>query len=188
MKWAQLLMADRLRPGDVVIDATLGNGHDALFLAQQVSPGGHVFGFDVQAAAVQETTRRLQEAGLTEADFTLFLAGHETLLERVPEATQGQVRGIMFNLGYLPGSDKSVITHTETTLVALKSALEILARGGLLTIAIYPGHEGGADEQRKISEWATQLLPRQFEVQQLRPVNRAAAPPECWAIWKNPTA
>ena len=182
--WSQLLMADRLQPGDVAIDATLGNGHDTLFLAQTVGPEGHVHGFDVQLAALESTRRRLMEAGILETSFTLHHASHAELSTRLPEADRARVRGVMFNLGYLPGSDKSLITETESTRAATRAALELLQPGGLMTVVVYPGHDGGADEARMIAAWAETLPAREVEVQHLRPVNRSAAPPECWAFWK----
>lgn len=182
--WAQLLLADRLRPGDVVVDATAGNGHDTLFLCRQVLPGGHVLAFDVQASAIASTRQRLLDHGVAESDFTLVHAGHETLGEHLPEGARGQVAGVMFNLGYLPGSDKAVITRTPTTLAAVAQALEQLRPGGLMTVAVYPGHAGGAEEAQALSNWAASLDPRCYEVQHLRPVNRSAAPPECWAFWR----
>lgn len=188
VKWAQLLLADRLQSGDIALDATTGNGHDTLFLSRCIGPTGHVYGMDLQAPAIVETHRRLIEAGLTEANFTLIHAGHETMLTHVRPEHHGQIAGIMFNLGYLPGSDKTVITRTETTLTAIQAALQLLKPGGLLTIAVYPGHEGGAQEQSAITAWAAALPPRAWEVQHLRPVNRSASPPECWVIWKNPLA
>ncbi len=184
VRWAQLLLADRLSTGDVVLDATAGNGHDTLFLARCIGQTGHVYAMDVQAAAVAETRRRLLEAGIQEDQFTLAQAGHETMLEFVKPAHHGQVAGIMFNLGYLPGSDKTVITRTETTLTAVNAAVQLLRPGGLLTIAVYPGHEGGAQELTALTDWATSLPPRAYEVQHLRPVNRSANPPECWVVWK----
>lgn len=184
VRWAQLLLEDRLSPGAVVLDATCGNGHDTLFLARLAGESGHVYAMDLQAAAVTETRRRLLEAGVPESSFTVIHAGHETMKDNVPAAHHGQVAGIMFNLGYLPGSDKTVITQTETTLHAVQAALDLLRPGGLLTIAVYPGHEGGAHEQRSLAEWAAALPPRSYEVQHLRPVNRSASPPECWVIWK----
>lgn len=186
MRWAQLLLSDRLQAGDRVLDATAGNGHDTLFLAQLVGQTGHVYAMDVQSAAVEQTRRRLLEAGIEEQCFTLIHAGHETMKETIPTADHGRFNGIMFNLGYLPGSDKSLITKTETTLQAVQAALELLAPGGLLTIAVYPGHEGGAEEQRAITAWASTLGPRAYEVQLFRPINRSAAPPECWVVWKRP--
>lgn len=184
VRWAQLLMADRLKPGTRVLDATAGNGHDTLFLARLVGPEGHVYAMDVQEAAVEETRRRLREAGVPEAGFTVLHAGHERMDELLPAEAHGGLAGIMFNLGYLPGSDKTVITLTATTVRAVEAALRMLAPGGLLTVAIYPGHEGGAEEQRVLAEKFSALPPREYEVQQLRPVNRAAAPPECWVVWK----
>lgn len=182
--WAQLLLTDRLNPGDIALDATAGNGHDTLFLSRCVGSSGHVYAMDVQLAAVTETRRRLLEAGLAPEQFTLVQAGHETMAGIVPAEHHGQLAGIMFNLGYLPGSDKTVITRTETTLEAVSAAVTLLKPGGLLTIAVYPGHEGGAQEQRHLADWAASLPPREFEVQHLRPVNRHANPPECWLVWK----
>ncbi len=177
--WAQLILKDRLRPGDVAVDATMGNGHDTLFLTQCVSPGGHVFAFDVQAAALIETQKRAP-AEMT----TLIHSGHETMRAHLPVELYGKISAIMFNLGYLPGTDKALITHTETTMIAVQAALELLKSGGLLTIAVYPGHAGGAAEGRSIAAWSEALDSRRYEVQHLRPVNRAAAPPELWVVWK----
>jgi precorrin-6B methylase 2 len=182
VRWAHLLMEDRVRPGDAVIDATAGNGHDTLFLSRLVGEAGRVWAFDVQEAAVLETRRRLAEAGVANA--TVIHSGHETMREQVPAEWHGRLNAIMFNLGYLPGSDKSIITLTETTLSAITTALNLLKPGGLLTIAVYPGHDGGNDEQRAIGEWAAALSPKTFEAQLLRPINRSASPPECWAVWK----
>ncbi len=183
--WAQLLLADRLRPGGLVIDATAGNGHDTLFLCRQVLPGGHVFAFDVQASALANTRQRLLENGVSESDFTLVHAGHETLADHLPENARGQLAAVMFNLGYLPGSDKTLITRTPTTLTAVAQALDELRSGGLMTVVVYPGHAGGAEEARAMDDWAARLDPRRCEVQHLRPVNRSAAPPECWAFWRS---
>lgn len=90
----------------------------------------------------------------------------------------------MFNLGYLPGSDRSLITRTETTLTAIRAGLEWLAPKGIMTVVVYPGHEGGAEESRCVAELASRLPSQEFEVQHIRPVNRTATPPELWAFWK----
>ena len=119
--WAQLMLKDRLRAGDVVVDATMGNGHDTLFLTQCVAPGGRVFAFDVQETALIETRKRVPE-DMT----TLIHAGHETMRTHVPQELHGQISAVMFNLGYLPGTDKALITRTETTMIAVSEALELL--------------------------------------------------------------
>lgn len=184
VRWSHLLLSDRLRVGDIAIDATAGNGHDTLFLANAVGPGGHVYAFDVQEAAVHCTRQRLIDAGVDPGSYTVFHAGHETMKDRVPAEAQGSVKAIMFNLGYLPGSDKTVITQCSATVTAVEQGLELLAAGGLMTIAVYPGHDGGAEEARAIEALASNLDPRAFEVQHLRPVNLSASPPTCWVIWK----
>lgn len=186
VRWSHLLMEAHLRPGDLAVDATAGNGHDTLFLARLTGPEGHVHAFDVQESAIEETRRRLEQGGIAPGSFSLHHTGHENLLQHVPQEQHGRISGVMFNLGWLPGSDKSVITRAQTTLTALDAALKILAPGGLLTLAVYPGHEGGREEQSAVSQWAESLPARAFEVQQLRPVNSAAYPPECWVVWKKP--
>ena len=184
VRWSHLLIQGRLNAGDIAIDATAGNGHDALFLARSVTPGGRVFIFDVQSAALASTRGRLMEAGIPETQFELLNCGHETLAEAMPADTRGMVRVIMFNLGYLPGSDKTVITETSKTMRAIAAAMDWLAPGGLMTVVVYPGHEGGAEEAREVAKLGGELSPREVEVQHIRPVNRSAAPPELWAFWK----
>ena len=45
---AQAVWTRFVRPGDTVVDATCGNGHDTKWLAQAVGPSGRVFAFDIQ--------------------------------------------------------------------------------------------------------------------------------------------
>jgi tRNA A58 N-methylase Trm61 len=135
-------------PGDNVVDATVGNGHDTLFLAGLVGPEGRVTGFDVQQAAVDSTRVRLESAGVAER-VRLVRASHHELGRHC----EGPLRCVMFNLGYLPGSDKSVITTPGTTIQALDQALELLGPGGLVTIVLYPGHVGGVDEARAVLDY-----------------------------------
>ena len=184
VRWSHLLIQGRLKAGDIAIDATAGNGHDTLFLAQSVMPGGVVFAFDVQAAALAATKERLTNAGIPAEACSLLNCGHETIAETMPADSKGKIQVIMFNLGYLPGSDKKVITETGKTMRGIRSALEWLAPGGLMTVVVYPGHEGGAEEAREVASFGTGLSPREVEVQHIRPVNRTASPPELWAFWK----
>ena len=37
-----------LQPGDVAVDATCGNGHDSLFMAQAIGPTGELHAVDLQ--------------------------------------------------------------------------------------------------------------------------------------------
>lgn len=140
-----------IKKGDFAIDATLGNGHDTLFLAQC---GAVVIGFDIQDLAIENTRHRLsKECELDLSQITLNKTGHEQMLERVPKDWIGNVRIVMFNLGYLPGGDKTLITHPKTTLQAMESAYSLLAKGGYLSIVLYPDHEGGNDEASVVKTW-----------------------------------
>lgn len=152
---AQRLVAERLAPGGVAVDATAGGGVDTLFLARAAGPGGCVYAFDVQEAAIARARARLAEAaerGML-AKVELIHAGHERMAEFVPAGAHGRVRAVMFNLGYLPGADPGVITVPETTLAALEAGLALLAPGGVLTAVLYPGHAGGEPEADAVAAW-----------------------------------
>ena len=150
-----------LLPGDIAIDATLGNGHDALFLMKLVAPTGLVFGFDIQLAALAAT----QANSASATGLTLIHASHALMAENIPMQYHGNIKAIMFNLGYLPGGDKSIITQTESTLCALNAATALLAADGIMTIMAYPGHAGGDLETEQIKHWCEQLDNSHFNYQ-----------------------
>lgn len=180
--YAQELVAQVLAPGDLAIDATIGNGHDTLFLARCVGEEGRVYGFDVQEAALNATRKRLEEAGVGDR-VTLFERGHETMRAALPPSAMGQVKAVMFNLGYLPGSpQQSETTHPEQTVPALKASADLLAAGGLITVVCYTGHPGGTEETQTVYEWVSGLDPQEYHTLSYRPINRHNAPPQLLAI------
>lgn len=134
------------------MDATVGNGHDTCFLAEQVGEHGRVLGLDIQEAALRVTRSRLEQAGLADR-VTLVQSGHERLERVLPEAMRGRLRVVMFNLGYLPGGDHALVTKPETTLTALSVALGHLLPDGVISLMVYRGHSGGDEEYRAIEEW-----------------------------------
>ncbi len=168
-------VADALSPGDRAIDATLGNGHDTLFLARCVGGDGAVLGFDVQAEALQATRARLADAGIRDP-VELHHRGHEDMAAVAPEGWTGTVGAVMFNLGYLPGSDKTCITRPATTIRALDAATELLRPGGVITAVLYTGHDGGAEEARAVQQWAEALDTDAFAAVSYRCTNRTNAP------------
>ncbi|MDQ6976634.1 MAG: class I SAM-dependent methyltransferase, partial [Ghiorsea sp.] len=121
---AQTWLNEHIQIGDAVIDATLGNGFDALFLAQSIGKTGTVYGFDVQQEAINNTTLLLQQEPCQQA---FSLQGHQYMMAHIPQEKHGHIQAIMFNLGWLPNSDKSVITHANTTILALEQSLQLLA-------------------------------------------------------------
>ena len=120
LEMAHDFLAEVVTQDDTVVDATMGNGHDTLFLAKIAK---QVYAFDIQEQALEKTQERLDQAGMTNAQ--LILQGHETLDQFVTEAKAG-----IFNLGYLPSADKSVITRPQTTIEALEKLCGLLVKGG----------------------------------------------------------
>ena len=147
----------------IAIDATAGNGHDTLFLATNIGENGHVYAFDIQAQAIENSRNRLSTAGLSNR-VTMIHSGHEKMTAEIPDIHRGSVDIIMFNLGYLPSADKSLITTTATTIKALDAATEMLAGNGIISILAYPGHPGGKEETAAVIQWANRLSQQLFTV------------------------
>lgn len=142
---------NHLGEGDIAVDFTMGNGHDTEFLSKTVGENGHVYAFDVQQQAVDSTAKNLAAAGCPE-NYTLILDSHH----KVKDYVQGPIRAGMFNLGYLPGSDKSITTMRVTTMPAIEAAIDLLDHGGVLLVAVYPGHaEGDAEGKMLLDYFAT---------------------------------
>lgn len=177
------LIRDILHPGDIAIDATIGNGHDTLFLAEQVGPSGHVYGFDIQQVAIDSTREKFRQAHLSDC-LTLIHASHAGMADKIPAHDHGKIRAIMFNLGYLPGGDKSVITLTDSTLAALTIASRILACNGIITLLAYPGHQGGDLETVQVKNWCEQLDTQQFEVSTIYSTEHKDIAPRLFVIRK----
>lgn len=145
-------LAQAIQPSDLVIDATAGNGHDTLFLAKLVGDEGRVLSIDRQASAIKATRRLLMDAQM-EGRVVLHEGDHADLINLAPEDWLTSVTAVVFNLGYLPGSDKSVITTPGSTYAALTASLNLLKTGGMISVLIYRGHAGGHDEESVILGW-----------------------------------
>ncbi len=178
---SHLFLRERVRPGDRVVDATCGNGHDALLLARLVGEGGRVFAFDLQGEALAATRALLAGAGVLDR-VELLAAGHERLAEFVREP----VAAVVFNLGYLPGGDKGITTRPDTTRQALASALELLLPGGLLLVVVYTGHPGAREEEEVVLAFASGLDPRRFNAWTARQANRSATAPYAVLVERRP--
>lgn len=160
---AHELVGARVYPGATAIDATVGNGYDTLFLLQKVAPEGRVYGFDIQQSALESARGRIANPVLLNC-LTLFHRSHAQMDEMVPTVQQATISAVMFNLGYLPGSDKTVTTRSGSTLAALAAAIRLLTPQGIVTIVAYPGHPGGADECEQVRQWCARLDRKRFEV------------------------
>lgn len=176
---SHLFLHRSVEHGHHVVDATCGNGHDTLLLARLVGPHGHVWGFDIQAHAIAETGRRLADAELLDR-VTLLQTGHEALVMHVT----GPLQAVLFNLGYCPGGDRTIITRPETTVAALNHAIKLLAAGGVVLVTVYPGHDGGSEEQAAVEGWAAELAPREFHCWRMAQANVSKAAPYLLLVQK----
>lgn len=141
-----------LEEGGTAVDATAGNGYDTLFLARQVGSSGRVWAFDIQQEAVDSTGQRLRDNGVADR-VNVIRASHASMENHLPERVRLRIGAVMFNLGYLPGSDRSRVTRAETTLLALEQAGAWLRPGGLVSLLVYRSHPGGREEWQAVRRW-----------------------------------
>ena len=151
---AHSIVRRAITAGDLAIDATSGNGYDTLFLAQCVGESGRVTSIDVQLPAIESTRARLEANGIINVH--LLHGDHGQHLHRIADEHQ-QAKAIMFNLGYLPGSDKQQTTTPDSTIMAIRAGLQILSNGGVMTVTAYRGHPGGQQEAAAVAELAKSL-------------------------------
>lgn len=149
--FAKEILQERLPKDGTFVDFTMGNGHDTLYFANYCSEG-HVYAFDVQQMALDNTKQLLDDNGGFD-NVTLILDSHHN----VDKYVQGEIDAGIFNLGYLPGSDKSVTTQCNTTLEALDKAVKMLKTGGVIVVIIYPGHSEGTREADMVEEFCAKL-------------------------------
>ncbi len=151
-----------VREGETAIDATAGNGHDTQFLAELVGSDGTVFAFDIQEGALEKTAQRLKDAKIQ--NVVLVNRDHADLSNVIPFEYHGRVAAVMFNLGYLPGADKHVVTNAESTRKGILQAVTLLRPGGVLTALAYTGHDGGNAEADAVADVLGGLPIEQFVV------------------------
>jgi len=177
-RMAQDIIKKVIDETDIAVDATLGNGNDTLFLSNLLHRG-KVYAFDIQAIAIERFKKTIDERNIK--NVILINDGHENILNYVKEAP----KAIMFNLGYLPGGDEKIITRPDTTLKALSDSLKILRPGGVITLVVYTGHLGGAEEGILIDEFIKKLDPKIYSVMQIKFANRDEKAPYLIVIEKN---
>lgn len=152
---------------DITIDATMGNGFDTLFLAQHSK---FVYSFDIQKQALQNTKSLCDDNNIS--NVSLILDGHQNINNYIKKP----VKAVTFNLGYLPGGDKSVKTVLDSTMSALKQSINSLDKKGLIAITVYIGHEGGQAESDALLTYLKTLDKSHFMVLKYEFFNRTNAP------------
>ena len=168
-----------VQKGDVVVDATMGNGYDTVYLGNLVGEEGKVYAFDVQEEALKSTKKKVERDNMT-SRVELILDGHQNMDKYVKES----VSCVVFNLGYLPRAKHVVITKPDTTLEAIKKSLALLKPNVIISIAAYIGHEGGMEEKDFICEYLNSLNQNEFNVLHMEFTNQINNPPQLILIEK----
>ena len=133
---------NNLKENDLVVDMTIGNGNDTLFLCNLVNKG-FVFGFDIQDMAITNTNNLLIKNNIS--NYKLFNENHKNI-NKVLKEYKGKISLILFNLGYLPNANKNITTNHISTVNALKNSFEMLNNKGIILIVLYPHEEGKKEE------------------------------------------
>lgn len=161
---ANLKIQEVLKPGDSCIDATAGNGHDSLFLAKQVSPNGKVYAIDVQEIALANTAQKLAAHGYSNL-LSTFHGSHSQIDKFLGSKEEVCFMAAMFNLGYLPGGNRQLVTTPDSTTTALAKTYKIIRPGGIISVLCYRGHQGGTEESNAVLEicqkkkWQIEKIP-----------------------------
>ncbi|MGO3497343.1 tRNA (mnm(5)s(2)U34)-methyltransferase [Staphylococcus equorum] len=179
LPFAKMLLQQHITSESIVIDATCGNGNDTLFLAQQV-PHGKVYAMDIQIEAISNT--KLKTEGYH--NVTLIQDSHAHVKQHIPDIEVGKVDAAIFNLGYLPKGDKSIVTQPESTLSAINSIFDILAPEGVIILVIYHGHDEGKLERDALIDYLSQFDQTKAHVLQYQFINQQNNPPFICALEK----
>lgn len=179
IQYAQTLLKKSVSEGEIAVDATAGNGHDTLFLANLVGDNGYVYAFDVQKEAVDATLHRLLDNALEHRAIVLK-DGHENVAKYINKP----VAAAIFNLGYLPGGNHEIITQPDTTIQAIESLLSLLKVGGVIVLVVYYGHEGGKDERNEVIEFVSSIPQKHVHVLRYEFMNQKNDPPFIIALEK----
>jgi len=177
------ILTNHLQEGDRAIDATAGNGYDTLFLAEQVGASGKVIAIDIQDYAIRSTREKLESAGLIDR-VRLMTEDHAITMRKLILDDHENVAAITFNLGYLPGSDKSIQTRAESTEQALAASIQLLSPGGYLCVTAYRGHSGGTSEAETVEAFMRKSQTEGNAVDYHEPES-SNSPPVLWVLRKN---
>lgn len=118
----------------LAIDATLGNGHDSFFLACNYQ---NVISFDIQDLAIRRSMKLLRSL----SNITI----HQDSFVNIKEYVSAPIDCLMYNLGFLPGSDHKIKTSAEDVVQSLIDTLPLLADDGICVITVYTKHDNGLE-------------------------------------------
>ncbi len=171
-----------VQQGEIVVDATLGNGHDSLLLSEIVGENGRVIAFDIQEEAIETSKALFKSHGKT--NIHCFLKGHEQAEKALTELNVKEIGGAIFNLGYLPNSNHEITTEGKTTIAAFEQLFKRLKRKRYIVFVVYPGHAEGKREKNELLSYFKQFPSSTADIITYQLVNRSDKAPFVVAVYK----
>ena len=154
-----------LKPGDHAVDATCGNGKDLLVLAQAVVDSnnlisGQVYALDLQPQALENAQNYIASQNPTLLNCIQWFSQCHSQFPVMSKAP----KLVVYNLGFLPGSDKTLTTLWPTTYLSITNACKLIAVGGVISVSVYTGHFQGLEESENLMKFVASLNPREWSV------------------------
>ncbi len=156
------ILLENVENKNVSVDFTLGHGNDALFLSSHFDM---VYAFDIQRQCIEEFR------SMNLKNVKLILDTHANLDKHIDSFDCG-----MYNLGYLPNGNKMITTLSESTIISLSKAVNIMNVGGFISVVLYVGHEKGIIESKEVLNFCSRLCNKSFNVAYLNLINKNSPP------------
>ncbi|SHG97963.1 Putative rRNA methylase [Anaerosphaera aminiphila DSM 21120] len=155
----------------VCLDCTSGRGNDSLNIISKIGDNGFLYAYDIQKEAVEDTTELLKSNGYS--NFKIFNKSHTNIDIDI----SCELELVIFNLGYLPKSNKSITTKKNTTIEALDKAIPLLSKSGVIIVVSYLGHEYSFEEREAVDSYLKRLDQNNFLVEKREFYNQVNNPP-----------
>jgi len=156
---------EKISPANLLLDMTCGRGFDTLYLSKLSK---QVLAFDISQEAIASTKTLLEENQVH--NVTLIHDDHA----HVENHVFGEIDGAIYNLGYLPKSEKEFVTSGLSTITSLEKVLSRVRVGGMVVIVVYQKHTG--NEAMEVKHFCSNLPSQQFDVLQYAVLNKELAP------------
>lgn len=155
----------------IIADMTLGNGYDSCNILSYLNGTGFLYALDIQDLAINKSMENLKKINYN--NYKLIKDSHINFDKYIKE----EIDLAIFNLGYLPGGDKSITTKSEDVLICIEKLLVKLKNNGLVLLTLYPGHKNGADEKECLEKYFKILNQKNFNVLKYDFINQKNNPP-----------
>ncbi len=155
---SHLFLNSFVKEGMIFLDLTCGNGNDTLHIGKLLKGRGRVYAFDIQEKAIKNTKKLLEDNDIK--NYTLVLDSHRN----VDKYIDFLIDGAVYNLGYLPGGDKSIVTMGKEVISSLDYIGGVLKKGAIIILCCYLSHEGGMREYEEILSYITTLENKEYNI------------------------